>query len=55
MGERSKGEVFYSRGGRTLHVSGPAQGPKNLLRQSNLSIGSGTCRRMGSHGGIESS
>ena len=55
MGERSKGEVFYSQGGWTLHVSGPAQGPKNLLWQSNLSIRSGTCVRMGSLGGIESS
>ena len=55
MGERLKGEVFYSRGGWTLHVSGPARESKNLLRQSNLSIRSGTCVRMGSHDGIESS
>ncbi len=54
MGEKLRGDVSYSRRGRTWNVSGSVPEPRNLLRLCILSIGSGRNGRTGFRGGVES-
>ena len=49
---RWRGEDFYTKRGRTWHVSDPAQGPRNLPQPSIPSIGSGRNGKTEFRGGV---